>query len=56
MNRQMDKKEFCIAEQTNSVCYHMTTEWCERCRRIEEDRRRLNEEMGLRLHKRSNIK
>ena len=48
-----DKKEYCIAERLDTVCYHLSVEACQRCKRIEDDRKALLQEIGIASTKRS---
>ena len=53
MSNQTDKKEYCIAERLDTVCYHQNTELCQLCKRNEDDRKRLLQEIGIAITKRS---
>ena len=53
MKRQTDKKEYCIAEQLGTVCYHQNTELCWICKQSEGDRKRLLQEIGIATTERS---
>lgn len=53
MSDLTDKKEYCIAEQLGTVCYHQSTEFCQSCKRNEDDRKRLLQEIGIANTKRS---
>lgn len=47
MRNQTDKKDYCIAERLDTVCYHQSTEFCQLCKRNEDDRKRLLQEVGI---------
>ena len=47
MSENMNKKEYCIAEQLDTVCYHQSTEFCQRCKQVEDDRKRILQEIGI---------
>ena len=47
MSNQTDKKNYCIAEQLDTVCYHQSTKFCQLCKRNEDDRKRLLQEIGI---------
>ena len=53
MSEKTDKKEYCIAERLDTVCYHQGTEFCQLCKRNEDDRKRLLQEIGIAITKRS---
>ena len=53
MSNQTDKKEYCAAEQLGTVCYHQSVEFCQLCKRNEDDRKRLLQEVGIANTKRS---
>jgi len=47
MRLQTHKSDYCIAEQLGTVCYHMSKDMCQQCKRAEEDRKRLLQEIGI---------
>ena len=47
MSENMNKKEYCIAKQLDTVCYHQSTEFCQRCKQVEDDRKRILQEIGI---------
>lgn len=47
MSEKTDKKEYCLAERLGTVCYHQNTEFCQLCKRNEDDRKRLLQEIGI---------
>ena len=47
------KKEYCAADQLGTVCYHQSSELCQLCKRNEDDRKRLSQEIGIPITKRS---
>ncbi len=51
MKEKTDKKDYCAAEQLGTVCYHQSTESCQRCKQVEDDRERLLQEVGIVLPK-----
>ena len=53
MSNQTDKKEYCAADQLGTVCYHQSSELCQLCKRSEDDRKRLSQEIGIPITKRS---
>lgn len=46
MSKQTDKKEYCVAEQLDTICYHQNTEFCQLCKQNHDDIKRLLQEMG----------
>ena len=47
MSNKTDKKDYCVAEQLDTVCYHQSMESCQLCKRNEDDRKRLLQEIGI---------
>jgi hypothetical protein len=46
ISKQIDKKEYCVAEQLDTICYHQNTEFCQLCKRNHDDIKRILQEMG----------
>jgi len=53
MSNQTDKKEYCVAEQLGTVCYHQNTELCKLCKRNHDERIAFLQEIGIAITERS---
>lgn len=47
MSNQTDKKEYCIAERLGTICYHQSAEFCQLCKRSEDNIKRFLREIGI---------
>lgn len=56
MNKQTDKKRYCVAEQLGTVCYHQNTEFCQLCKRNHDERIMFLQEIGMTITKRADTK
>ena len=43
----MIKRDYCPAEQAETVCYHKSIENCHRCRMVHEEIKELKQRLGI---------
>ena len=53
MSKQTDKKDYCIAEQLDIICYHQNMDFCQLCKRNHDERIAFLQEIGIAITKRS---
>jgi len=50
MSKQTDK-DYCVAEQLDTICYHQNMRTCRLCERIYNEKNRFLQEIGIAIPK-----